>query len=170
MFVQRFYILLLFVTFHTQNTAMYRSFLFIFCNVHVVCKRRCLCWSVLRWLAEYISLLLLDWTWMVERATGMSASNSLAQVGNKFHSIKAQSKPHIRHSSYVKSHHWCQGRSFFHTALFVSCHFVLATIQVQVCALFRSPCYLWWKGKATVGRPLSLCAAFFFLYVWICRS
>lgn len=40
----------------------------------------------------------------VDCAAGMSVSNSLAQVGNKFCSIKAQSKPHLRHSSYAKSH------------------------------------------------------------------
>lgn len=71
------------------------------------------------------------------------------------------SKLHLRHSrltlrylSYFSSCNCCQGRSCFYPAVFVSCHFMLATIQVQVCVLLWSQCFFLVKRPSLVATTI----------------
>lgn len=90
---------------------------------------------------RYISLPLLGWNRMVERATWMLLEQLPWAIGKQmlFHQSfisGVKSLRMLRHSSYVRFFDWCQKKEGFHPAMLVSCHFVLATIQVQVCVIF----------------------------------
>lgn len=113
--------------------------------------------------AEIISRIYILAAPRVDCAAGMSVSNSIAQVGNKFCSIKAQSKPHLRHSSYVKSHDSVSRQKLFSrsnvcfVSLRVSNDTSVGTSSKSVLSLVKRQSHC---GKTTVivcSVPFSVC-------------